>query len=111
MTNYTVGHSVERIVARHLEKKGYTLLEQNWKTKWCEIDLVMTKEKVMYFVEVKFRSSGTQGAGSDYITDKKLAQMNRAAESWMALNKYEGNARLMAASVDRQTSTVRYIEI
>jgi Holliday junction resolvase-like predicted endonuclease len=76
-----------------------------------EIDLVMTKDKIVYFIEVKFRSSGQQGSGLDYITDKKLAQMNRAAESWMALNKYDGDARLIATSVDGATSTIRLIEL
>lgn len=67
---------------------GYRLLDQNWRTRWCEIDLIVSKNHIVYFVEVKYRRSTTFGSGLDYITDKKLAQMHFAAEFWLAQNRH-----------------------
>ncbi len=111
MTTTSVGRAVELAVAKHLEKKGYKLVEQNWRTKWCEIDLVMKKDGVVYFVEVKFRRQSTQGAGIDYITPKKLEQMRRAALSWVTVNRFDGDYRLMAAEVDGVKSTIHTEEL
>jgi len=79
-----VGRHAERVAAEHLRAQGYKLLAQNWRTRWCEIDLIVSKNNTVYFVEVKYRSSATHGLGLEYITDKKLAQMHFAAEFWLA---------------------------
>jgi ribonuclease HII len=106
-----VGRMVESIVAQHLVKKGYTLIEQNWRTKWCEIDLVMSKDNTMCFVEVKYRSTSDQGEGTEYVTPKKLVQMRRAAESWDFMHDHDGDLLLMVASVDGANSRIKIIEI
>lgn len=79
-----VGRHAEQIAAKHLESLGYRVHSLNWRTRWCEIDIVATKDSVVYFVEVKYRRTNTFGGGLDYITDRKLAQMHFAAEFWMA---------------------------
>lgn len=107
MSTTSVGRAVEAAVAKHLSKKGYELIDQNWRTKWCEIDLVMKRNKIIYFIEVKFRRSPDQGEGLEYVTPKKLRQMTFAAEYWTTINKWEGNCELMVASVDGVNSTIR----
>jgi uncharacterized protein (TIGR00252 family) len=69
-----IGQSAEERVAKLLEKAGFKILARNWRTRICEIDIVANKNKIIYFVEVKFRSSEKQGSGLEYITPKKLKQ-------------------------------------
>jgi Holliday junction resolvase-like predicted endonuclease len=65
----------------------------------CEIDIVAAKDRVIYFVEVKFRSGTAQGSGFEYITSAKQRRMRFAAEVWRQANDYYGDFRLMAAAV------------
>lgn len=82
-----VGRQAELIAADYLRGQGYRILTQNWRTRWCEIDLIASKGSVIYFVEVKYRSRMSQGLGLDYVTPKKLQQMRFAAELWLASNQ------------------------
>ena len=100
MTNNSVGHDAEKQAAKFLVASGYSVLELNWKTKYCEIDIVAEKDKVIYFVEVKYRKSNSQGYGLDYITPKKLRQMQFAAEMWVMNQEWNGEYQLAAIGID-----------
>lgn len=89
----------EAAVAELLSQQGFELIDKNWKTKVCEIDLVLQKDKVIYFVEVKYRGAAAQGDGFEYITDQKLRRMSFAAEIWRQNYNWSGDYRLMAAAV------------
>lgn len=93
------GHQAEDSVAQQIQNKGFEILSQNWRTPRCEIDIVAKKDKIIYFVEVKFRANSTQGDGLEYITKKKLSQMRFAAQMWMQQNNWNGDCRLAAISV------------
>ena len=93
------GQEAEAAVAEQLATEGYKIIELNWKTPYAEIDVVAQKDKVMYFVEVKYRRSLAAGDGFDYITRDKLRHMTRAAESWVNQNNWNGEYELLAAAV------------
>jgi putative endonuclease len=48
-----VGRGGEEIACRFLVKKGYRVLERNYRKKWGEIDIIAEKEGTVRFVEVK----------------------------------------------------------
>ncbi len=60
-------------------RQGHTIIERNWKTKYCEIDIVSQKDGTLYFTEVKHRKNDKAGDGLAAITPKKLNQMKFAA--------------------------------
>lgn len=93
------GQAAESAVAEYLRGSGYSVLERNWRTRYCEIDIICQKDKIVYFVEVKYRAQQKQGSGFDYITASKLKQMHFAAEMWIAKNEWSGPSQLMAAEV------------
>jgi putative endonuclease len=105
-----IGKEAEIKVAKYLKNTGFKLLEHNWHTRVCEIDLIAEKANVIYFVEVKFRSNNEQGDGLEYITPKKLKQIHFAAEIWIQKNEWEGDYRILAASVD-SSSKINIIEL
>lgn len=100
MTNYQTGHAAEKWAAEYLESKGYKIIALNWKTKYCEIDIVAQKKKVIYFVEVKYRRNTKQGYGLDYVTPRKLRQMRFAAEMWVSNQRWPGRYQLAAMGID-----------
>ena len=98
------GAIAEATVAGHLTSLGYRIIDQNWRTPSCEIDIVARKNKTMYFVEVKYRKTTQQGTGADYITASKIRQMKYAARLWVQLNNWQGEFQLLGASVEGDLS-------
>lgn len=92
----TAGRRAENLARIFLKTKGYRIIEQNWRTKWCEVDIIAKRKSVIYFIEVKHRRRSNQGGGLDAITKKKLGQMRFAAELWRKQFNHSGDARLGA---------------
>lgn len=99
ITTTKTGRQAESVAAAFLQKKGCQIVSQNWRTRWCEIDVIAKRNGVVYFCEVKYRAQDRQGSGLDYITPKKLQQMRFAAEFWLAQNNWAGECQLCAIEV------------
>jgi putative endonuclease len=106
MSNYQSGHDAEKQAAAYLSDAGYKIKELNWKTRYCEIDIVAEKDKTAWFIEVKSRKNSGQGYGYEYITPKKLQQMHFAAEMWVQSNKWNGDYDLAVISIDGDQITL-----
>ncbi len=89
------GSMAETEVTEWLRQNGFNVLERNWKTKYCEIDIIAESDDTRYFIEVKYRSSHG-GAGIEAITPKKLNQMRFAAELYGAHHSTQKTLRLAA---------------
>lgn len=106
-----IGSKAEAVVAHHLEGEGWDIVHRNWRTKFCEIDIVAQKDIVVAFVEVKHRKNAISGDGIAAITPKKLQQMRFATEVFIARNPEFNTAtmRLMVASTDGVHPKVRQL--
>lgn len=104
------GEAAEDEVIKFLKKSGFKIIGQNWKTRWCEVDIIAKKDNCMHFVEVKYRGSDTQGSGFDYITHRKLQKMELAARSWVEINDWEGEYTLSAAQVSGDNFEIDFID-
>ena len=109
MSSHATGHRAEVTVANHLQAHGFKIRTLNWKTKYCEIDIVAEKDQRIYFIEVKYRSKTTWGNGLDYITLAKLKRMRFAAEMWVKTYRWQGEYQLAAVSIDG--TTTRFVDI
>ena len=99
MITTTQGQAAEIAVAEQLNSQGYKILGRNWKTKICEIDIVAQKDKIVYFVEVKYRADAQQGSGLEHITPKKLNQIKFAVRVWCQNYNWNGDCRILGAEV------------
>ncbi|HLG90620.1 MAG TPA: YraN family protein [Candidatus Saccharimonadales bacterium] len=93
------GRNAEAAVADYLVENGFKILAKNWRTRWCEIDIIAQKDKTIHFIEVKYRFSESHGSGFEYITPHKLNQIKFAGRFWTAQNHWDGDYRLIAAEV------------
>lgn len=82
VTTRAIGNVSEDVAAQYLVQQKFRVIERNWRTKACEIDIVAEKDGVWYFVEVKHRRTDYQGGGLAAITAKKLKQMKLAARMY-----------------------------
>lgn len=112
-TTKQIGDEAESEVEKYLVILGHDILERNWKTKFCEIDIISLKNKTYYFSEVKYRKRIVQGSGLEAITKKKQQQMKFAAEYYVAIHKLKDvDLRLAAVSVTGTPPQVEsYLEI
>lgn len=112
-TTRAIGNSSEDAAASELVRRGHTILERNWRTKFCEIDIVSQKGDTIFFAEVKHRKNDKAGDGMAYITPQKLRQMQFAAKLYAHNHRLgETNLRLVAmATTGVSPEVVGYIEI
>lgn len=108
-----IGDGGEATAERYLIKKGHTIRERNWKTRYCEIDIVSVKEGSIFFHEVKYRRTAIQGGGIGAITPRKLKQMKFAAELYVASHQlFDTSPRLTVIAVTGVTPKVEaYLEL
>ena len=111
MTTRQIGDKGEQAAADWLTARGHEIVAQNWRTRYCEIDIVSVKGEVLYFTEVKYRKNDDFGDGLAAITAKKQRQMRFAAELFLA-GKPECSgmaAKLLAASVSGDPPAVQAV--
>lgn len=94
-----IGNAAETEVANYLIRHGHKIIERNWKTKYCEIDIVSLYKNTLYFTEVKYRKRADQGDGLAAITLKKQNQMAFAAKLFVSQHPSGYELLLAAASV------------
>ncbi|OYX43214.1 ribonuclease HII [Candidatus Saccharibacteria bacterium 32-49-12] len=99
VTSKLIGNKAEQVVADFLAGQGHVIHDRNWKTRWCEIDIVSKKDDTVFFTEVKYRKAAQYGSGLEAITKSKLRQMKFAAEFYALNKQINGNIELAAASV------------
>lgn len=79
----TTGSTGEAIAQSYLISKGYTILNTHYTSRWGEIDLVVQKDGVIIFVEVKTRTSSWFGRPEDHITWRKLRSLYRVMGQYL----------------------------
>ena len=101
-TTRDIGNAGEQAAADQLVADGHEIVARNWRTRYCEIDIVSVKDDVLYFTEVKYRKNDDFGGGLAAITTKKQRQMRFAAELFIAKHpQHEGcDMRMLAVAVD-----------
>jgi putative endonuclease len=72
---------------------------RNWRCRNGEIDLVLQKDRLVVFCEVKTRSSDRFGSPLEAVTPSKVRRVRRLASEWLASARSSG--QLAAVPVRR----------
>ncbi|MBW2039849.1 MAG: YraN family protein [Deltaproteobacteria bacterium] len=76
-----LGGRGEDLAVRYLQKKGYKVIERNYRCLLGEIDLIARDKETLVFVEIKARSSSGFGLPQEAVgrfKQKKLIQVAKA---------------------------------
>lgn len=113
ITTKIIGDTAEDVAAKYIKRAGHDIIDRNWKTKYCEIDIISELDGTVYFTEVKYRKKPDQGGGLAAITPTKLRQMRFAAEFYALSQKIDNtNLRLAAMSLSGQPPVVEtFLEV
>lgn len=84
-----LGFLAENLATRYLEKKGYAILELNYRKPWGEIDIIAKKEGILVFVEVKANRKIIAGFEPELrANNSKIIKVVRTARTYLAEKKY-----------------------
>ena len=81
--NTVLGRRFEALAERHLKEMGWRVLDRNVRFVRKEMDLVVEKDGLVAFVEVKGRSGPAFGHPLEAITRKKRKAISVAAQAWI----------------------------
>ena len=83
----------EEVATKYLEKKGFLIVNRNYRKKWGELDIVAEKEGIVHFVEVKTVSRRSFGGKfeqevnnyrpEDNMHPWKLKRLSRAIQTYL----------------------------
>ncbi|MCC2972850.1 YraN family protein [Massilia sp. IC2-476] len=77
------GRDWERAALLHLKRHGLKPVEENFRCKGGEIDLVMRDGDILVFVEVRQRAGNDYGGAAASITPAKIRRLVRAAQVYL----------------------------
>ena len=104
-----LGEWGESVAAVHLEAKGITIVDRNWRTVYGEIDLVAQDGDELVFVEVKTRRGSQMGTPEEALTKEKSERLRQLAQLYLAENELERDWRidLVAIEIDSTGKLLR----
>ena len=88
MSNKTLGSHGEGLARQYLQSRGYQILEENFRNKIGEIDLIAQKGQTICFVEVKTRQSCAQGQPYEAVHPWKIRKLSQMAASYLKYKYY-----------------------
>ena len=80
-----VGRYGERVAVRHVEARGWRVLDTNWRGSEGELDIVALDGDVLVVVEVKTRSGLGYGHPAEAVTPRKLTRIKRLTGQWLTV--------------------------
>ena len=78
-----LGDRGENLAARELQKKGYRILNRNFKAPMGEIDIIARDGKTLVFVEVKTRAYD-EPAPEEQVNPTKMNQLTKAGKFYLS---------------------------
>lgn len=94
MNKRSVGKQGEALAKQYLIEKGFKCIAQNYYTRNGEIDLVMSKDDVLYMVEVKYRTSRVYGGPRSAMTPQKIHHLTQACQYYLLKNPWQGQYKI-----------------
>lgn len=88
MNQRQLGTAYEKRVATFMRDQGYEILEQSFRCRLGEIDLIARKDAYLVFVEVKYRSSAAYGSPMAAVDRRKQRRVCNVASYYLYSRHY-----------------------
>lgn len=112
--NLKTGQLGENIARKYLEKKGYKILEQNYRTKYAEIDLIARQKNEIIFIEVRTKRGELFGTPEESLNKRKLKKLWWNAQGYAHKVHWQGPYRIDAVCIvlgqDNSALRINYYE-
>ena len=89
----------EDLAVAYLEKKGYTIVERDWKSGRRDIDIIALDDDVVVFVEVKTRRNRLFGEPEESVDYHKLQNLQQAISHYVKFKHIRQEIRFDIISI------------
>lgn len=82
------GYFAQYLVTQWLSERGYTIIDQNFRRPWGEVDVICQKDDVIVFVEVKANKRECPGFEPELrVNPDKIDKIIRTARTYLLFKK------------------------
>ncbi len=78
-----LGQLGEQLAAEHLVRRGFEIVERNYRTRWGELDIVAFDGRTLAFCEVKTRRTAGGASPLEAVRPRKQSRVRKMAGSWL----------------------------
>lgn len=112
--SHQIGARVEEQALLYLQQQGATLIQQNFRCRLGEIDLIMQQHCTLFFIEVRFRKNAAFGSALESIDWRKRQKIVRTAQFFLKKFPHFQTAScrfdVLAARLDAQELCFEWIQ-
>ncbi len=94
------GASTEQLACTYLQANGLKLIQQNYRLRMGEIDLIMRDGNTIVFVEVRYRKNNHYGGALYSVDPRKQMRLIRTAQHYLQSHAPNAPARFDVIAVD-----------
>lgn len=114
-SNLQTGNKGEDIASKYLQEKGFKIIDRKWKKDFGELDIVATKNKITYFIEVKTQFENQQTSPVDELTQSKISKLKNLVSGYSMYHpdipqKFMLSAICIWLDYDKNPTKIQWIE-
>lgn len=109
--NQQLGAYGETLAADFFSRRGYKILDKNFRTRHGEIDLIIQKDNEILFIEVKTRTSETFGYPENAVDYKKTRHLLEAIRIYLdqIRRHYAWRLDIISVEINKSAKTAKII--
>ena len=88
--NLVRGRWGEDLAADWYTRRGYKVVDRNWRCGFGEVDLIVCRGRVLVVCEVKARRTEAYGPAAAAVGPVKQQRLRRLAAEWLAATRTRG---------------------
>lgn len=88
-----LGKKGEQLAVDFLLKKGYEILERNYRFQKAEVDIIAQIKNTLAIIEVKTRSTTDFGNPQDFVKPKQIQRLVKAVDEYINTNGLDVEVR------------------
>lgn len=107
-----LGKKGEQLAVDYLLKKGYHIIECNYRFDKAEVDIIAQKGQTLAIVEVKTRSTSDFGDPQDFLKPKQIQRIVKAVDEYVLVNNLDVEIRfdIIAIVKENKGFSIEHLE-
>lgn len=107
-----LGKKGEQLATEFLLKKGYIILEKNYRYLKAEVDIIAQKDGTLAAIEVKTRTSNYFGNPEEFVNPKKIKLLLSAIDYYVVERDLDVEVRfdIIAIITNKNKTTIEHLE-
>jgi putative endonuclease len=109
-TGSSSGAKYEQEALRFLKQQGLLFICQNFYCRFGEIDLIMSDQNTLVFIEVRYRKNQDYGGAEASITRQKQKKIIKTAKHYLSQLDYEPYCRFDVVAISEHAAKPEWIQ-